>query len=156
MKKVTLKLSEIYSLYADLNGVINQQTQEVLVKGLLAEKIKMSTKYWLNELAKKITIEKETIEKIREDLIKKYGDKDEKGNISIPTHINIVKNENDEPVSGDINPKLVEFQNEFYELLQEEKEIEYKSFTLDEFENVETEGNYNTFFKLITVDEQIS
>jgi hypothetical protein len=29
----------------------------------------------------------------------------------------------------------------------------WNSFKLEEFENVETDGNYNTFFKLIEVGE---
>jgi len=37
--------------------------------------------------------------------------------------------------------------------LNEDKELEYKGFTLEEFENVESEGKYDTFFKLIKVGE---
>jgi hypothetical protein len=38
-------------------------------------------------------------------------------------------------------------------LLQEERELEYHPFKLEEFENVETEGVYITFFKLVEVGE---
>jgi hypothetical protein len=38
-------------------------------------------------------------------------------------------------------------------LLQTEKELEYKAFTLEDFEKVETSENYGTFFKLIKVEE---
>jgi hypothetical protein len=69
-------------------------------------------------------------------------------------YINIVKDENDNIVSGENNPKFIEFQNEFNELLQEEKELEYKTVKLNELENIESEGNYPVFFKLVTVDEQ--
>jgi len=44
MEKITLKLQEFYQLEAELNGVTNQQTGEVLAKGLLSEKIKLTTK----------------------------------------------------------------------------------------------------------------
>jgi hypothetical protein len=149
MEKVTLKLHEFYSLAAELNGVVNNQTGEVLSKGLLAEKIKLSTKYWLTELTKKVTAEKEAIEKLKEDLIKKHGTEDENGGVSIPMYINIVTNEEGEVTSRDINPKFVEFQNEFNALLQEEKEVEYKEFKLADFDSVESEGVYVTFFKLV-------
>jgi len=43
MEKITLKLYEFYNLEAELNGVTNQQNGEVTSKGLLAEKIKMTT-----------------------------------------------------------------------------------------------------------------
>jgi hypothetical protein len=45
------------------------------------------------------------------------------------------------------------FQNDFNLLLEESRELEYKGFKLEEFDNVETDGNYSTFFKLIKVDE---
>jgi hypothetical protein len=149
MEKVTLKLHEFYSLAAELNGVVNNQTGEVFSKGLLAEKIKLSTKYWLTELTKKVTAEKEAVEKLKEDLIKKYGTEDENSNVSIPMYINVVTDESGEVTSRDINPKFVEFQNEFNALLQEEKEIEYKEFKLSDFDSVESDGVYVTFFKLV-------
>jgi hypothetical protein len=149
MEKVTLKLHEFYALEAELNGVVNNQTGEVLSKGLLSEKIKLSTKYWLTELGKKVSAEKEAVEKLKEELIKKHGTEDEKGGIAIPMYINIVTNEEGEVTSREVNPKFVEFQNEFNALLQEEKEVEYKEFKLTDFESVESEGVYVTFFKLV-------
>ena len=153
MEKVTLKLHEFYALDAELNGVVNQQTGEVIAKGLLSEKIKLTTKYWLTDLAKKAAAEKEAVEKLKEDLIKKHGEEDAKGGVSIPMYINIVTNEQGETTSREVNPKFVEFQNAFNTLLQEEKELEYKAFKLEEFESVESDGVYNTFFKLVKVGE---
>lgn len=153
MEKVSLKLYEFYNLEAELNGVTNQQTGEVTSKGLLAEKLKLTTKYWINDLAKKVTAEKEAVEAIKQDLIKKHGETDEQGNISIPMYINVVTDEEGNVASRDVNPKFVEFQNEFNSLLNEEKEIEHKEFKLEEFENVETDGAYTTFLKLVKVGE---
>ncbi len=151
MNKIKLKLHEYYALEAELNGVINQRTGEVVLRGLLSEKIKLATKYWVNDLAKKVLAEKVEIEKLKEDLIKKHGEQDESGSVSIPVYINIVKNEQGEITSKEINPKYVEFESDFNALLQEEKEIEYKPFKLEEFDSVESESIYNTFFKLIEV-----
>ena len=154
MEKVTLKLHEFYALEAELNGVSNRQTGEVLAKGLLNEKIKLTTKYWLHDLTKKVAAEKESVEKLKEELIKKYGTADEEGNVSIPMYINeVIDEETKEIVSRDINPDFVKFQNDFNGLLEEGRELEYKGFKLEEFDNVETDGNYSTFFKLIKVDE---
>ena len=63
MEKITLKLHEFDALEAELNGVSNQQTGEVIAKGLLSEKIKLTTKYWLSDLNKKVAAEKESVEK---------------------------------------------------------------------------------------------
>ena len=62
MEKITLKLHEFYALEAELNGVSNNQTGEVIAKGLLSEKIKLTTKYWLSDLNKKVAAEKESVE----------------------------------------------------------------------------------------------
>jgi hypothetical protein len=153
MEKTTLKLYEFYNLEAELNGVTNPQTGEVTSKGLAAEKIKMTTKYWLNDLAKKVVAEKDACEALKQELIKKFGETDEQGNISIPMYINVVTNEEGQTVSRDINPNFVEFQNEFNAVLNEDKELEHKGFSLDELENVESEGKYTTFFKLIKIEE---
>ena len=58
MEKSSLKLHEYYTLEAELNGVVNQQTGQVVSKGLLSEKIKLTTKYWITDLAKKINSQK--------------------------------------------------------------------------------------------------
>ena len=154
MKKISLKLFEFYNLESELNGVMNQQTGEKISAGLLAEKLKLTTKYWLTELAKKVAAEKTTVETLKEELIKKHGEADETGNISIPMYIDIVKDEDGKIVDGKNNPKFIEFQNEFNALLQEEKELEYKPVNLNELENIESDGNYPTFFKLVVADEQ--
>ena len=153
MEKITLKLSEFYQLEAELNGLSNQQTGEVISKGLLSEKIKLTTKYWLHDLSKKVAAEKESVEKLKEELIKKYG-KEENGAISIPLYINeVIDEDTKEVTSREVNPDFIKFQNDFNALLQEERELEYRVFKLEEFEGVESEGVYNTFFKLVKVEE---
>jgi hypothetical protein len=74
MEKVTLKLHEFYALDAELNGVMNQQTGEVIAKVLLGEKIKLTTKYWLTDLSKKAAAEKEAVEKLKEDFTDKKAE----------------------------------------------------------------------------------
>ena len=73
MEKISLKLHEFLTLEAELFGVKNQQTGEVTSKGLLNEKLSLVSKFWLNELGKKVASEKESVEKLREELIKKLG-----------------------------------------------------------------------------------
>jgi hypothetical protein len=152
MEKVTLKLFEFYNLEAELNGVINQQTGEILSKGILNEKIKFTTKYWLTELSKKVIEEKKAVEDIKDTLIKKYGNPDESGNISIPLYLEVERDEEGKMISGKENPKYVQFQSDFNKLLQEEKDLEYKPMILSDFDDVQTDINYSTFYKLIKVD----
>ena len=153
MQKTKLNLVDYYNLEAELNGVVNQQTGEIVSKGLLLEKIKLTTKYWISEVAKKVKAEKDACEAIKEELIKKHGEVDENGSIGIAAFINVQKDEDGNIISGENNPKYLEFQKEWIALLNEEKELEHKEFKLEEFEEVSSEGAYLTFFKLIKTDE---
>ena len=47
MQNTTLQLGQILQLEAEVNGVANTQTGEVVSKGLLKEVLKFKTKYWL-------------------------------------------------------------------------------------------------------------
>ena len=163
MEKISLKLFEFYNLDAELNGLTNQQTGEKIASGLIQEKLSLVTKYWLTELGKKVAAEKASVEELKNDLIKKYGKEDEKGGISIPMVIEELDSEG-QPIKdldkdGNwftkkvINPAYQNFEKEFNELLQTEKDLEYKAFTLEDFEKVETSENYGTFFKLIKIEE---
>ena len=163
MEKISLKLFEFYNLDAELNGLTNQQTGEKIASGLIQEKLSLVTKYWLTELGKKVAAEKASVEELKNDLIKKYGKEDDKGGISIPMVIEELDSEGQPMKDVDkdgnwftkkvINPDYQSFEKEFNDLLQTEKELDYKAFTLEDFEKVETSENYGTFFKLIKVEE---
>jgi hypothetical protein len=163
MEKISLKLFEFYNLDAELNGLTNQQTGEKIASGLIQEKLSLVTKYWLTELGKKVAAEKASVEELKNDLIKKYGKEDDKGGISIPMVIDELDEDGQPKKDLDkdgnwftkkvINPEFQSFETEFNNLLQTEKDLEYKAFTLEDFEKVETSENYSTFFKLIKVEE---
>ena len=144
MAHIKLSLKEIHKLDSELNGYVNQATGEILSLGLLNETLSLPTKYWLTDLVKKTSSEKLVIDQLQEDLIVKYGVKDKDNNFEIPVWTDETKT--------DFNPLYVQYQQEFSALLQEEKEIEYREFKLDEFKNIEIKGNYIVFYKLIQVD----
>lgn len=147
MEKISLKLHEILTLEAELNGAKNQQTGEVTLKGLSNQKLGIVTKYHINELSKKVQTEKESVDKLREELIKKLGT-EEDGQIFIKMY-DEVKDEEGNVVSRSLTQNFIEFNTEYDKLLNEEKELEYRPFELSELASVETEENYDVFFKLI-------
>ena len=163
MEKISLKLFEFYNLDAELNGLTNQQTGEKIASGLIQEKLSLVTKYWLTDLGKKVAAEKAAVEELKNDLIKKYGKEDDKGGVSIPMVIEELDSDG-QPIKdidkdGNwftkkvITPDYQSFEKEFNDLLQTEKDLDYKAFTLEDFEKVETSENYGTFFKLIKIEE---
>ena len=139
MEKISLKLYDFYELDLELSN-------------LLSESIKMSTKYWLIDIAKKVATEKATCESIKQELVRKYGKEDEEGNFLMTRYINQT-NEEGEVILSEINPKFVEFQNEFNSVLMEERELEHKEFNLSDFETVVSPNTYTTFYKLVRVQE---
>lgn len=137
MDKIKLKLKEIQSLDIELNGYRNTNN-EVLITGLLNEKLKLVVKYWLTSLNNTIQKEIQLINELRNELIRKYGVLNEKGIIVIE----LLKD--NQP-----NSYYYEFQNEFNELLEEEKEIECTPLTLNDISNIEVNFNTPILFKLI-------
>jgi hypothetical protein len=144
MEKIKLTLNEALLLEAELSGVVNPENNEVLFGGLLSEKMSLKTKYWLTKLSDKVAAEKKTIEGLRNDLIKKYGEEDDKGNVQVKTFLD---EENKE-----VNPNYVSFSEEFNGLLNEEKEFEYNPISLEELVDVCSDVRYNIIFKLVKED----
>jgi hypothetical protein len=152
MQNTTLQLGQILQLEAEVNGIMNTQTGETIAKGLLKEVLKFKTKYWLMQLAEELAEEKKRIETVRDQFVKELGQEDETGAISLPVYINEVQDEDGKVVSRDINPKFVDFQEKFNELLIETKELSHGKFLLEDFELVESAEVYPVFFKLISAE----
>lgn len=143
MEKIKLSLAELLTLEAELNGYVNPQSGEQILSGFLKEKLNLATKYWLTKLSDKLTSKKKTIEVLRDELIKKFGvEKD--GSVGIETFLDEEKTK--------VNPKFIEFQDEWAKLLSEEEEIEYNPLTVADLEKIDSEGNYNLVFKLVKED----
>ena len=164
MEKITLKFNEVLALAFELNGFTDPKTNEVKLKGVLNERISLVTKYWLTVLANDLQKIKENVDRLREELIKKHGKEGENGEVFIPLYLDEdVKKTQDaegsagaaegapapEDVPRKVNPAFEHFQKEYMELLQQEKEIEYRPILVDDLKNVETESYYPLFMKLV-------
>jgi hypothetical protein len=152
MQNTTLQLGQILQLETEVNGVVNTQTGEVVSKGLMKEVLKFKTKYWLMQLSDDLVAEKKKIEAVRDQLVKELGEEDETGAISLPVFINEVQDEDGKVVSREVNPKFLDFQEKFNELLAETKELTHGKFLLEDFELVESAEVYPVFFKLISAE----
>jgi hypothetical protein len=170
MEKITLKLYDFLNLEADLNGVRNPSTGEVLRRGLLSYPLPMGTKYWLTKLSKSLAEEKSIIDGLKNELVKKYGSETEDGSISVQMYVTEMDDKGN-PVMTKvtvqegketfipktvINPEYLAFERDYSEILQQEKEFEYRPFTLKDLctqdypNGIETDEVYDTFFKLVS------
>ena len=144
MKKTKLTLGEVIALESEISGLTNQQTGEVVLKGLLGEKINLVIKYHLSKLTNSFAADKKILEELRDELIKKYGEETDNGGIIVTQHLDEAKTI--------INPKFVQFAQEYETLLSEQKEIEHSVITLEDIKDINSEGRYSVFFKLIDSD----
>lgn len=138
MEKIKLTLGQVLELDAELNGYINPQTEEKVLDGFLKQNISMLVRYRMSTLINNVAAEKATIDKMRDELVTKHGDQTEAG-------YNVVLRLE----SGEINPKFLDFQREYSEILTETTEIEYKPLSPKDIEEVVTTDNYNILLKLI-------
>jgi hypothetical protein len=128
---ITLTLSEVVSLFIELNG------DGKAFKGLLKQKMGMKQKALLHRLEKVVREEVQTYDNLKKELFEKHGDKPAKdGSITVP-------------------PENIEvFKKELDELMGTEKPIELSTLwttplTLTDLESVETDEYYPTIFKIL-------
>lgn len=150
MAKKTLKLGEILQLESEINGLVNPQNGKEIFIGFRKHKLSLKTKYWLTELGDRLLGERKSVETLRDEIIQKHGEDDGKGGIQIAMFIE-QKDENDVVISREINPKYIEFQQEYNDLLGEEKEIEYTPLTIEDLDNAgDTTDDYSILFQLVS------
>jgi hypothetical protein len=152
METIKLKLSEVLTLKNEIFGLQNQSTGEVLTQGLLKQALSYPVKYWLHNLGNKLTAEETLVNKLRDELILKHGETDANGGVSVPVSVEDgveILEDGTEKKLFKINPKFIEFQQEFDAVLKEEKEIEYKPFKLEDLKTIVTDEDYAVFNKLV-------
>lgn len=149
MEKLTLKLGDHLQLESELNGLVNQNTGEVIYEGFINQNLSIILKYELSVLAETLTAERKRIESLRDELVKKYGDLDEKGGMMVKMLIE-TKDDEGNVLSKVINPKYIEFDKEYGVLLNQEKEIEYPEITKEDLKDAgKSKDKYQVLFKLI-------
>ena len=149
MEKITLKLGDVLQLESEINGYVNPQDGLEIYKGFTKQNLSIILKYELKELGEVLKAERTKIESLRDELILKYGEEDEKGGIMVKMY-NETKDDEGKVLSRVINPQYVEFDKEYGILLDQEKEIEYPKITLDDLKEAgKTSDNYIVLFTLI-------
>lgn len=149
MEKISITLGKLLQLESEINGFVNPQTNQTIFIGFRKHKLPLTTKYWLTELGDRLIDERKMVDGLRDELIQKYGEELENGEISISMFTE-KKDEEGTVISRTINPTYLEFQKEFNELLAQEKELEYHPLTMEDLERAgETTDNYDMLFTLV-------
>lgn len=148
MEKFTLKLGEVLQLGHEINGLNNPETGDVIYEGFINQNLSIILKYELTDVGEFLIKERKKIEQLRDELIKKHGT--EENNVTSVKMYVEVKDDEGNVTTRTINPKYVEFDNEYGTLLEQEKEIEFPNITLSDLKDAgKTKDQYRVLFKLI-------
>lgn len=130
---MNIKIRENQSLQIELNGY--QVKDQVILKGLLSQKLKPSIKMKLSRLSEIVNKESERHDTINKELFDKYGE--------IKGDAMVIKPEN-----------LEVYQKEYSELLDSEFELDLKKIfgelNPEVFDTFEDEAYYPVFYKLMS------
>lgn len=149
MEKITFKLGDILQLESEINGYTNPQDGTKVYEGFIKQNLSIILKYELKELGETLKSERNKVESLRDELIRKYGEVNEKGELRVMMYDDI-KDENGNVISMKFNDKYLEFDKEYSTLLDQEKEIEYPEITKDDLKKAgDTKDDYQLLFKLI-------
>jgi hypothetical protein len=149
MEKITLKLGDVLQLESEINGYIDPQSGEQIYEGFSKQNLSIILKYELSDFSATLKSERSKVDALRDDLIKKYGEEDDKGGIMVKMR-NEVKDEEGNVTGTVINPKYLEFDKEYGTLLNQEIEIEYPEITKEDLKDAgKTKDKYLVLFKLI-------
>jgi hypothetical protein len=149
MEKILLKLGDHLQLESELNGLVNQNSGEIIYEGFINQNLSIILKYELSVLAETLSAERKRVESLKDELIKKHGDVDEKGGMMVKMFNETIDDETN-VFSRVINPKYIEFDKEYGTLLNQEKEIEYPEITKEDLKDAgKSKDKYQVLFKLI-------
>jgi hypothetical protein len=149
MEKITLKLGDVLQLESEINGFVSPQDGTELYKGFTKQNLSIILKYELKELGEVLKAERVKVESLRDELILKYGEKNEKNGIMVKMY-NETKDDDGNVLTRVVNPQYVEFDKEYGTLLDQEKEIEYPEITKDDLKEAgKSSDNYIVLFKLV-------
>lgn len=149
MEKSKFKLGDVLQLESEINGFVAPETGERIYEGFLNQNLSIILKYELTELSEVLSKERKKVEGLRDDLIKKHGEEDEKGGIMVKMYLE-QKDDEGNVVSRPINPKYVDFDKEYGELLNTEIEIEYPEITKEDLKDAgKSKDKYRVLFRLI-------
>jgi hypothetical protein len=148
MIKTKFKLFEISVLAEEIHGLQDRNTGDKVQLGLLDEKISLVQKYWLTDLGKKAKAIVDEVEPLRNELITKYGETGEDGSIGVSAFLG-KKDTEGNLIGKEPNPKWGGFNQEYSELMDQEKEIEHQEFLLGDFSEVKSQNRYVTFIEKV-------
>lgn len=133
MNKINFKVHELLELEFELNGGISDDgTMEY--EGFLNQLLPIALKYELQPLSEFLSILVDDVREQKQNLILKYGEKDNEGNVSIKRNMD----------------SFSDFEKEYEELMVKDVEISFPNILLSDVKEMgRTKDNYKVLFHLV-------
>ena len=149
MENYTLTLGEILDLEIEINGLINNETGEVIFEGFRKQNLNILLKYDISEFGDKLKNEVKLVNEIRDELVRKHG-KDEYGKIFVQMY-DVEKDDKGNVISQKFTQSFIDFQTEYNTLLNSKtKEFQVPTITKEDLKNAgQTKDDYRVLFKVI-------
>jgi hypothetical protein len=149
MENYTLTLGEILDLEIEINGLINNETGEVVFEGFRKQNLNILLKYDISEFGDKLKNEVKLVNEIRDELVRKHG-KDEDGKIFVQMY-DVEKDDKGNIISQKFTQSFIDFQTEYNTLLDSKtKEFQVPTITKEDLKNAgQTKDDYRVLFKVI-------
>ncbi len=149
MEKIKLSLKDALQLESELNGLMNQQTGEIIYEGFLKQNLSIIKKYELKETVEFLQNERKKVNELKDELIKKHGEDDGKGGLMVKTFDEVLDDKGN-VIGRKYNEKYLAFDKEYAELLKNEIEFEMTEVTKEDLIRAgETQDDYIILFKLV-------
>jgi hypothetical protein len=144
----TLTLEEIMILETELTGVSDPQTGEVTYRGIMGQKLPLTTKFKLHKLQTEAAQIKKDTQELRKQLITSLANgKDEQGE---PVVERFVKDKDGKIiVPNQLTPEFVEVNKQWEELLKQVTPITIPELKVSQFESIETDEIYMVFMSIL-------
>lgn len=140
MTQIKLNINELLALESEIAGVA--VSNQVLLKGLLQQDLSYVHKFRLEDIVCQIKPQRERLEKLREELLKEYGEEID-GQQVIKEFL-----DEDDAEKQKANPDFLKANEEMKNFLEMEVTIDVYSFTESDFNFMGSEY-YPVFNKLI-------
>jgi hypothetical protein len=149
MEKITLTLADVLDLEGEINGLINNETGQVIYEGFRKQNLNIILKYDINTFGEVLKNEVKSIDAIRDELVIKYGK--EKDGTTMVSMYEEEKDDEGNVISKKYAKNFIEFNNEFNTLLTSKtKEFDVPTITKEDLKNAgQTKDDYRVLFKLI-------
>ena len=129
METVKLKLAEAKELQRELFG-FKDEAGTTMIKGLLGQDLKASTKFKLVQLGKKIEEKNETAEEQRKALIEKYGTEKKLDGEQIYKEVVQFKTDSEGNPTQELTEEFIKFVQEYNDLMMTEVSFEVNKLSV--------------------------